>query len=161
MHFLHHDICRAHSVKPSGWMCITWPACWSVPICTSCKLNRDPGKPCPHTLVYFSRFGPFCSNEEKSSLQFVSFLFQHDNALVHKAAPERNDFSQFAVEELDCPAQSPDLNHIQRLWDGLDCEADLNSKHQCWISLRPRSDQLYTIWQTAAVADQLCAGVHS
>ena len=33
-------------------------------------------------------------------------LFQHDCTPVHKAR------SEFGVEELDCPAQSPDLNPL-------------------------------------------------
>ena len=40
------------------------------------------------------------------------FLFQHDNAPVHKARSIQKWFVEIGVEELDWPAQSPDLNHI-------------------------------------------------
>jgi len=43
------------------------------------------------------------------------FLFQHDCAPVHKARSIKKWLSQFGVEELDCPAQSPDLNPIEHL----------------------------------------------
>ena len=35
-------------------------------------------------------------------------LFQHDNALVHKAGSIKKCFSKFTVGEVDQPAQSPD-----------------------------------------------------
>ena len=40
------------------------------------------------------------------------FLFQHDIAPVNKARSIQKLFVQISMEELDWPAQSPDLNSI-------------------------------------------------
>ena len=60
------------------------------------------------------------------------FLFQHDNAPVHKARSTQKWFVEIGVEELDWSAQSPDLNpkHLWENWNAC-CKPDLITQHQC------------------------------
>jgi hypothetical protein len=79
-------------------------------------------------LFFMVRARPFTSNEGKSLCYSIrwfwlpalwqqfwegSFLLQNDNAPVQKARSIQKWFVEIGVEELDWPAQSPDLNPIE------------------------------------------------
>ena len=59
------------------------------------------------------------------------FLFQDDNTSVHKARSKQKWFVEIGVEELDWPAQSPDLGMN---WN-TNYELGLISQRQCPTSL--------------------------
>jgi hypothetical protein len=70
-------------------------------------------------------------------------LYQHDSAPCHKARSVDNK-----VPEMDCPAQSPDLNPTEHLWDEL--ERRLYSRPQHPTSLTALAPAVQEEW--AAIA---------
>jgi hypothetical protein len=70
-------------------------------------------------------------------------LYQHDSAPYHKAGSVREWFVDNSVPEMDWPAQSPDLNPIEHLWDELECR--LHSRPQCPTSLTALQEEWATI----------------
>ena len=63
-----------------------------------------------------------------------SFPVQHDP--VHKKRSTKKWFVEFGVEELDWPAQIPELNPIEHLWDELECRPQTRPTVPC-KSIRP------------------------
>jgi hypothetical protein len=71
-------------------------------------------------------------------------LYQHDNAPCRKARSVREWFVDSKVAEMDCPAQSPNLNPIEHPWDKLECW--LRSRPQCPTSLTALATDLQEEW---------------
>jgi hypothetical protein len=66
-------------------------------------------------------------------------LYQHDSAPCHKAKSVRELFEVNKMPEMDCPAQSHDLNPTEHLWDELERR----------LRFRPRSPTSLTVLATA------------
>lgn len=56
-------------------------------------------------------------------------LFQHDSAPAHKRKSMQTWFAEYDMEELECLAQSPDLNHMECLWYELKLPLHAGSPH--------------------------------
>ncbi|XP_053531694.1 beta-sarcoglycan isoform X2 [Ictalurus punctatus] len=56
-------------------------------------------------------------------------LFLHDDDLVHKASSMKTWCVKVGVEELECPAQSPDHNPTEHFWDELEHRLHLRPPH--------------------------------
>jgi hypothetical protein len=60
-------------------------------------------------------------------------LYQHDSAPCHKSGSIREWYADNNIPEMDWPAQRPDLNPTEHLWDEL--EHRLCSRPQCPTSI--------------------------
>lgn len=65
-------------------------------------------------------FGQFHAPNIVGTVWAWGFLFQLECALVHKVRSVKALLSEFVVEKLDWPVQSPDLNPTQHLWNELE-----------------------------------------
>ena len=88
--------------------------------------------------------------------QFVKgpLLFQHDDAPVHQARDMHKWFVEIvemSVEELDWPAQSPDLNSIKKLWDEL--KHRLLARANCPTSVSDLSNAILAEWEASSCSN--------
>ena len=88
------------------------------------------------------------------------FLFQHYNAPMHKARFMQKWFVEIGVEELDCPAQRPDLNPIEHLWNELECR--LRARSNFPTSVPDLTNALVAEWKKipAAMFQHLVESLH-
>ncbi|KAI4885937.1 hypothetical protein NFI96_011058 [Prochilodus magdalenae] len=78
------------------------------------------------------------------------FLFQHDRTPVHRASSIKTWRSESGVEELDWPAQSPDLHPTEHLWDGL--EWRLRARPSRPTSVSDLTDVLLEEWSEIPIS---------
>ena len=69
---------------------------------------------------------------------------------MHKVRSIQKWFLVIGVEELDRPAQSPDLNPIEHLWDEL--ERRLRARPNCPPSVPDLTDALVAEWKQIPAA---------
>ena len=79
-----------------------------------------------------------------------AFLFQHDNAPAHKAWSIQKWFVEISVEELNWPAQSPDLKPIEHLWDELERQLRARPNHP--TSVHDLTNALVAEWKQVPAA---------
>jgi len=80
---------------------------------------------------------PFINSLENKN----NYIFQEDNAPIHKANAVKKWEVENKITSLPWPAQSPDLNPIENLWDELDRKV---RKHK---PLPKNQDDLWQILQ--------------
>ena len=69
---------------------------------------------------------------------------------MHNARSIQKIFDEIGMEELDWPAQNPDLNPIEHLWE--DFEHRLRARPNCPTSVLDLTNALVTEWKQVPAA---------
>ncbi|KAK3522392.1 hypothetical protein QTP86_008935 [Hemibagrus guttatus] len=126
--------CAEHDAQSCSAYCVTC----KIPVCYLCTEDSKHGKHDVKPIAamwkqhkcQLSQALNGVSDKAKDAKEFLvqlknllqqiqfgddPFLFQHDCTPVHKASSIKTWMSEFGVEELHWPSQSPDLNLVERL----------------------------------------------
>src|SRR5271170_265707 len=84
---------------------------------------------------------------EYYGLELGNIVFQQDNDPKHTSRAARNWLDENGIETLDWPAQSPDLNPIEHLWQHLKrqlaaYETEAMSMHELWERVEVEWDKI-------------------
>jgi hypothetical protein len=116
------------------WGCFLWNGLGPLVILHG-NLNTEGYKDILTRFILSTVEDQFCDDD---------CLHQHDNAPCHKATSVREWFVDNKVPEIDCLAQSHDLNTIEHLWDELECR--LHPRPQCSTSLTALATAVQKEW---------------
>lgn len=122
------------------WGCMTWNG---LGICKKIDgiMNAD---------VY----SKILREELMSSLAFYDLnpehiIFQHDNDPKHTSRLAKETLEELKIEVMEWPAQSPDLNPIEHLWNHIEYNLrkpnkSYSTKDELWEDLEPLLNKKYT-----------------
>ncbi|GFW40368.1 QLQ domain-containing protein [Trichonephila clavipes] len=88
------------------------------------------------------------------------FLFQQDNCSLHTLRLAQTWFDDMGVQKLELSSQSPDLSHIEQLWDEL--ERRLRSQPNQPSSLQELTSAVMDAWKAIPMVNyQNCQVIYS
>jgi transposase len=141
------------TVKFGGGNIMLWGCMTASGVGLSCRIDGGMDA----TLYTEILSGEMLGSLDLYGLSREDIVFQQDNDPKHTSKLARAWFLENKIEVLDWPAQSPDLNPIEHLWDYLkrrlmDYEHSPLGMHELW-------ERIQAVWET--IPCEVCEGLIS